>query len=212
MIRKGAVPKARPVLEIRDLTRADMAEVAKPRALNVVQRFRDPHHRVARFFALGLRTKEVAEKTGYSYGRVTGLFADPAFQELIASYRNTVDEAFKEEADDFITMATSNMIKAQRQIAEKLDKADEDGELLPVRELVAISADAADRVGYGKKQTNLNVNVDFAAQLERAIARSGKTIDVTPSAMGSVARPTSVPHSPKLEPILGPSQARRRVA
>jgi hypothetical protein len=55
------------------------------------------------------------------------------------------------------------MNKAERQLEDHLDTADERDELLPVRELVAITTDRMDRFGYGKKSMNLNVNVDFAA-------------------------------------------------
>jgi hypothetical protein len=130
-------------------------------------------------FATGLRVKEIALRSGYSVSRVLQYSSDPAFQNLVSHYREQVTEQFKESVDDYFDMATSNMLKAERQIAEKLDEADEDGTLLPTRELIAISRDAADRFGYGKKQMNVNVNVDFATQLEKAIARSGKVIDST---------------------------------
>lgn len=185
MLKPGKIAKLKPIVSIRDLTRVDLEVLREKRAgPPLVSRFRDPHHRLARLCALGLRDRQIAEQSGYSIMRLTTLRMDPAFQELVASYRATVDEEFREEVDAYYSMATSNMLKAERQIAEKLDEADENGETLPVNQLIAISRDAADRFGYGKKQTNLNVNVDFAAQLEKAIARSGKQIDVTPSKAG----------------------------
>ena len=78
-------------------------------------------------------------------------------------------------------LAVSNMVKSERMIAEHLDKADEEGELLPLSQLDTISQGRMDRFGYGKKQTNLNVNVDFAAQLEKARQRSAKVIDSPPT-------------------------------
>lgn len=141
------------------------------------QRFRDPHHRVARLFASGLRISEVAERCGYSYNRIHVLSTDPAFQDLVAKYRAKVDAEFVRNADDFYEQATANMRKAEAQLAEKLERAEEEGKLLPTRDLIAISGDRMDRFGYGKKQTNLNVNADFASLLEKAIARSGKTIE-----------------------------------
>lgn len=178
MIKRGRVAKDRIITEVRELTRDDLALIKEKRAtLPAVQRFRDPHHRLARLFATGLRPNQVIEQSGYSNTRVMTMYADPAFKELIEHYRKMVDKSFVESTDAFFEIATSNMLKAERQIAEKLDKADEDGELLPTRDLIAISRDAADRFGYGKKQTNVNVNVDFAAQLEKAIKRSGKTIE-----------------------------------
>jgi len=165
-------------------------------AVSAVKRFRDPHHRVARLFASGLKLKEVAERCGYSYNRISQLANDPAFQELIAKYRMKVDKAFVENIDDFYEQATSNMRTAERMIAEKLEKADEDDYDIPLKTLVDISGDRMDRFGYGKRQTNLNVNADFASLLEKAIARSGKTIE------GGLS--LSVPQSP---PRITPSQS-----
>lgn len=179
---RGRIAKAKPIVSIRDLTRVDLEALKERRvAVPTVARFRDPHHRLARLCALGLRDRQIAEQSGYSLQRLAAMRTDPAFVELVASYRATVDEEFREEVDAYYSMATSNMLKAERQIAEKLDEADENGETLPVNQLIAISRDAADRFGYGKKQTNLNVNCDFAAKLEKAIARSGKQIDITPN-------------------------------
>ena len=96
-------------------------------------------------------------------------------QELVANYRAKVDEEFVEGADAFFTLATQNMIAAERHIADAIAEAEDAGELIPIRTALAISRDAADRFGYGKKTQNLNINVDFAAQLERAIAAQRQT-------------------------------------
>lgn len=181
LLRRGRQPKPHKVLEVGELTRADLEKLKQRRDTPVVQRFRDSHHRLARCLATGMRAEEAAEESHYSIARVYMLSADPAFKNLIDHYREVITAEFKEAQQDFIALTTSNMMKAERQIAEKLDEADAIGELLPIRELLAISRDAADRTGFGKKATNLNVNVDFAVQLEDAIRRSGKVIDVTPS-------------------------------
>lgn len=189
-IRKGVIPKSREILAIRSLVRDDLEVLREPRAKNTVAKLRDPHHRVARLIASGLRRGEVVARSGYSYQRVFLLEADPSFQELVAQYRKEVTQAWLDGVDDFYELATSNMLKAERQIAEKLEEADEKGELLPTRDLIAISRDAADRFGYGKKSTNLNVNVDFAAKLEQAIKRSGKVIE------SAAVLPSRVPQQP----------------
>lgn len=178
MLHKGAIAKKFTVDTVRELTREELGLLAEPRQRQPgVARFRDPHHRLARLISSGLRYDDVAAKSGYSKGRVLTLMQDPAFLELVASYRDQVTGQFLEAVDDYYEMATGNMLKAERQIAEKLEIAEENGETLPTRDLLAISRDAADRFGYGKKQTNVNVNIDFAAQLEKAIKRSGKIIE-----------------------------------
>lgn len=158
----------------------DLREDTTASAKGLIERLRDPHHMLARFIAMGMTGSDAARKAGYSISRVSLLRNSPAFQELIAYYRNLVNSGWKEEVDEYLELATSNMMKAERMLAEKLEAAEEEGETLPTRDLIAISRDAADRFGYGKKTTNLNVNVDLAAKLERAIARSGKLIDITP--------------------------------
>lgn len=182
----GAIPKPIVLTKVRPLERSDLAELREPRAKdNVVARFRDPHLRLARLIASGLRLDEAAARAGYSYNRASILRNDPAFEDLVTKYRARVDEAFVEEQTEFHQLATSNMLKAERMIAETLDQADENEELLPVRTLISISRDAADRFGYGKKDTRLNINVDFAAKLEATIARSTKSPRVIESSVVS---------------------------
>lgn len=152
-------------------------EFPKPKPRKVVEVLRDRHHRIARLLATGIRPGRVAEMCGYTIGRISVLQADPAFQELLNLYRKNVQEHFKEAADPFIEVLISNKMKAEFLLADKLDEAIENNESLPTRDLIAISRDAADRTGYGKKQTNVNVNVDFAAQLEKTIQRSTRQLD-----------------------------------
>lgn len=182
MLHRGRLPAKLDILSIRELTREDLACLRTARTASAVSKLRDPHHRLARLIASGLKVNEAAARAGFSAARAYVLHADPTFQNLVAEYRNDVQTSFITSQDDFYTTATSNMLKAERQLAERLDAADEAGELLPVRDLIAISRDGADRFGYGKRTTNLNVNVDFAAKLEAArkrsdSARSGKVLE-----------------------------------
>src|SRR5258707_526632 len=126
-LHRGKISTKPEILSVRPLTREDLALVIEKRAdgegrpiQGAVRRFRDPHHRVARLFASGLRMNEVVERCGYSYQRVHTLSTDPAFQELIAKYREKVDAAFVANADEFYEQATANMRMAERQIPERL--------------------------------------------------------------------------------------------
>ncbi len=192
---------------IRELTPEDTVKLLAPRTpVSRVARFRESHHRVARLIASGMRREEVVANSGYSSQRILTLSSDPAFQNLVAQYRAKVDEAFISGIDSYYEFATSNMLKAERMIADKLDSAeDDDGPVIPMRELIAISRDAADRFGYGKHQTNTNVNVDFAKELEKAISRTGKPIEAVPSRPASTARGLSLPGS-----VATPAAIRRR--
>jgi hypothetical protein len=167
-------------LGIRDLTRDDLSILGEPRVKTpVVKRFRDSHHRIARMFAAGLRLNEVHARSGYSYVRIQSLHTDPAFQELIASYREKVVESYIETIDEYHETLVSNMLKVERMVADKLDEAIDNGETLPVRDLISIGRDAADRVGYGKKETRTNINIDMGKDIEAALRRSAKARDLT---------------------------------
>lgn len=176
----GVKPKV--VLEVRDLRKADLARLAEPRRAPIVAKLRDSHHHLAKLFASGLRASDVADRVGMSASRVAAIRRSPAFDQLVAEYRDILTEKWAEGVDDYFILAAGNMVRAELQIADRLAEAEEAGETLPVRDLLAISRDAADRFGYGKHTTQTNVNVDFAAQLERAIRRSRPELKVVESA------------------------------
>lgn len=150
-----------------------------PLRKGMVAKFRESHHVLAKLMAKGLKQNDIAARTGYSETWIAQLHNDPAFQELLTKYRDLDTQLFVEGRDEFYTLATKNMIQAERQLSDKMDDLDEEGEMLPTRELVSIVADRADRFGYGKRETKFNVKVDFADALQRAIKRSGKTVDGT---------------------------------
>lgn len=175
-------PSIPEIKSIRPLTRADLEEIKTKRTAPVVARFRDPHHRAARLIASGLRAQEVADICGYSAMRIYTLSSDPAFQNLIAEYRADVRTGFINAETEHHAIATEVNRKALRHLSEAFDKADEDGELIPIDKALRVFADTADRVGIQKRSTTTaNIHVDFAKRLEDAIARSGKVIDVTPN-------------------------------
>lgn len=195
-LHRGKIAREPAITNVRSLTRDDLVMLRPDIDRTVVSRIgvalklRDHHHRLARLVAAGFKNSEIMDRTGVSHSRISTHRKDPAFIELVAKYREKVDAAFEREQDIFYQVATSNMLKAEVMIAEKLETAEEEGVPLPTRDLIAISRDAADRFGYGKRNMNLNINVDFAAQLEKTIARSkGKTID------GGVATSSVVPQS-----------------
>lgn len=172
------------VAEGRPLTREDVQKLVKERRTDVVSKvvkLKESHHYVARLVAAGLDDLAVAERTGYSGNRIYQLRHSPAFKELVAKFQKQVTEGMIEEIDEYHRLALGNMIAAERHISDAIHEADEAGELITIQTALKISRDAADRFGYGKKNTNINVNVDFAAQLEAAIRRSGKTIDQIPA-------------------------------
>jgi hypothetical protein len=123
---------------------------------------------VARLAAAAVTHTEIAARTGYSINRVNSLLSDPSMQELVATYRAKLDEHWLGATDALGDLITTATFKAYRELNDRLD---DDSSALTTRELVSIASDGADRIGYGKRSTNVNLNVDFAAKLEAAIAR-----------------------------------------
>src|SRR4051812_3928748 len=56
-------------------------------------KLKDRHHSVARLLAAGHKPWEVCAMTGYSASHMSILQGDPAFEELLAHYRNFTDAA-----------------------------------------------------------------------------------------------------------------------
>ena len=138
---------------------------------------RETHHRLARMVAAGFRTEEILRLTGYSYTRLHQLRHDPAFQELVAAYKDKVDEAYVRGVDEFWETSTSNMLRGERKIEQILDDDDE-GLLekpLTLGQLMALTSDRADRFGYSKKIVNRNENLDFAKMMEQVARASGRS-------------------------------------
>jgi hypothetical protein len=166
----GRPPKPVNVIEVRELRLDELAHV-KRGSVPAVKRFRDSHHKMAQLFAMGLKTHEVAELTGYSLSRVSLLRSNPAFDDLVDQKRGLDESNIKDGMQAYYQMILDNGLKAERKLADKLDDDDETEEM-SVRELISISRDSADRVGLSKRTVQTNISVDFAVSLDRAIARS----------------------------------------
>jgi hypothetical protein len=162
---------AKPEPQILGIRYLEEGEADGPRGHSApIKALRDSHHMIARLLALGLPVGEVAYRTGYSLTRVSTLKRAPAVQELIAHYRAQVDEAYGNSTQEYFTYANQNRNASARMINDKLMSGEPED--FSVQQLVAIHADFADRTGFPKRSLAVNVNLDFAAALDRAIARS----------------------------------------
>lgn len=214
--RTKAWPNKKPKLfEVRPLTTEDIALLNADRNKSTppIQALRDTHHLVARLVASGLRTDEVAEQSGFSIGSIYRLNNDPAFQELVALYREQVAISHREITDEYHRILVSNRMKAERQLADRLD--DEDS-AISTRDLITITRDAADRTGYGKRSV-VDSKHSFASEMEEVWSRSGKAklIDGTASpTMSPAAAPLPLapaPTEPASRPtVLAPARPARR--
>jgi hypothetical protein len=214
-LRPGRQTTEKPALgEIRSLAREDLALLAETRPKTQLQSLRDKHHRIARAVASGMSNGEIASVCGISYNRVSILNQDPAFAELVAHYRALVTADWIEAADPVIDFLGSVRTKSLAMLEDKLVAAEEQGEFLPTRELVSMAELGLDRTGYGKVNKNVNINVDFAAQLEAArnrsrTAREANPVRETPTPPRSALAFDSSP--PQSAQVQAPSNFRRRV-
>lgn len=218
-LHRGKLASNPKILAVRPLTCDDLACLSDRRPTQgVVKTFRDHHHRIARLVAMGLRAHEVCSQCGIARTRYLQLKGDPAFNELVAQYREKVDAGFADAASELFERVSANTLNAEILVSEKLEKALEGEEEIPLKTLLAISRDGADRVGLPKQKvnSNTNVNLDFAAMLEAAAKRSGRSnvIDAVPTRAVSGPRDAHPPSLPlansKPAPAMVAGPIRRR--
>lgn len=170
-------PTAHPeIYSIAPLTQADLdsyepAEISQEPSS--IKKLRDSHHRIAHYFAMGLRNFEIEEITGYSKARLSTLRASPAMKELVEYYRKEVVETRQVEADQTFTSLVRLRNLATTELIDRFED-DEAREKLSNGHLIALVADGLDRTGYPKRKENVNFNQDFASRLDRAISASNK--------------------------------------
>ncbi len=132
---------------------------------------RHTHHRLAQLLSMGMDETKAAKLCNYTYGYVSVLKADPAFQELLAYYTKGVDEEFA----DFVSAASDLSLDMMGRLREVLETSPE--KLSPTHLMEAIKL-LADRSGHAPvaKSINLNVNADMAQRLNAARSRRQLTI------------------------------------
>ena len=167
------------ILAVRPLQEPDLAALREKSApMARIQNIRDSHHAVARMMASGLNNLQISQIVGISLPTAARYRRDPAIQELVAHYRALVTEEWLEEVDTISQMSVSAIAKGLRTIHDHFDDADARGELVPMNRALSVVSDLMDRFGYGKKTSSVNLNVNYAAELEAAIQRQrAKTIE-----------------------------------
>lgn len=168
------------IRSVRPMTKSDLEALRQPSSRVRLLKLRDAHHIIARLSVLGLTNREIAAETGYSEARISIIKGAPAMIELIEKYRATDNEKFAQSRDQYYDDVVSAGRRAWRKINDALE-ADDDNEVteIPLDKLLKIASDSADRVGYHKRSTKENINIDFAARLELAISRSQRVITKT---------------------------------
>lgn len=180
-------PNSPRVLGIQVLKPEDLEFLREKSATPTIIRLRESHHRIAMLLALGLTIKETADRVGYSAVRVSFLAGTPTMKDLIARYRQDVNEATIGAYRNFSEEKADIAMQGVRKIKDRFDEDDEaaalglapgEGLRLRDRDLASITANMLDSIGHGKISTNVNVNVGFAARLEEARQRAApKVVD-----------------------------------
>ena len=136
-----------------------------------IVRIRDRHHQIARMVAAKVPYGQICKVMGITLRNLEMLVEQtPAFIELISYYRQRAETTM--EIVEYIDTMNANMLVAEQILRDQLNS--EDADQMSPSVLNKLAMDRADRLGYGKQSTNVNVNVDFASAVEAARKRSGK--------------------------------------
>jgi hypothetical protein len=156
-------PNSPYVKGVRPMVRGDIEALRQPSSRPRVSKLRDSHYQMIRMFAAGLTNAEVAGQMGYTIARVSLLRNSPAIREQVDRFHAHADDTAKEAMDSIVRMQTEIAAKGLRTTLDKI----EDGELSDSLVLKAVDS-ALDRIGYHRKSTKENVNINFAARIEQA--------------------------------------------
>lgn len=160
----------------RELGLDDVAALLEEKGVQApqIKEFRERHHALARHIAEGKRPGEAAILCRYSQSRMSVLLADPAFMELVAHYREIVNEEFVDFQAKLAELALDGALILQSRMEEKPDDMS-DALLLQIVQV------GADRTGHGPSQKiEHNHKIGLAERLMSANARAQKARDVTP--------------------------------
>ncbi len=140
-----------------------------------IKKLRERHHSLARMLADGMKDGDAAIACGFSASRVSILKGDPAFQELVAFYRERRAERYY---DGHKAMAELHLDTVM-ELTDRLEEKPEDFSLGHLMELAKLTAD---RTGLGvSTKTNVDVRVGLADRLTSARERVLRMRDVTPA-------------------------------
>lgn len=153
---------------VGELKEADLALLETERGIQPIDpiKLRDSHHSLARVLARGARPAEAAAITGYSSSRISILQRAPAFQELVEFYREGI-EPFVDRRARLQDMGMDQLTAIAEDMEENPDKYSPGFRL-------DFSKVALDRGGLGPQSSSVttNVNIDYAARLERGLERA----------------------------------------
>ena len=148
------------VLSVRELGEADLALLAtgvKGVTAPTLQRTTDRHHSLARLLAGGVTEGEAAATIGYSLSRVSILKQSPAFQDLLALYRQEVDREFATVIENMAGMSRDALMELR-------ERLEDDPNRFSNRELLDTVTNFVDRSDVGEGTAKLPVQIELIAQ------------------------------------------------
>lgn len=195
-------PVTKEPLFIRDLTAEDIQSLSKRAAYGsqpgaLIQKLRAPHHTLARLLAEGKKHPECSIVTGYTVEYIVMLERDPAFQELVAYYKEQVAVVYLNVHERLANLGAMAMEIIQERMSDP-----EKVKTMTTGQLREIMNDALDRSsapskvmqgagGNGQQQGPRAININFvsAPPMANVVTNAGglpgsererPMIDVTP--------------------------------
>lgn len=166
----GRASRPMSAVEVRALDGTDILLLGEEKGSTAapLKRLSERHHALARCLSSGMSEGEAAVTCGYVLSRVSILKADPAFQELLSFYRQSVDSKYL----DMHGVLAGLSLDAAMELRERLEiDMDANEKKISVGQLMELTKLGADRTGFGPQSSQLNVNVDLAGRLQAARER-----------------------------------------
>ena len=191
----GEGPSGPPItkepLFIRDLTADDIQSLAKRAAYGsqpgqLIQKLRAPHHTLARLLAEGKKHPECSIVTGYTVEYVVMLERDPAFQELVAYYREQITPIYLNVHERLASLGAMAMeIIQERMTDPEKVKTMTTGQLREIMNDALDRSSAPSKVGaFGAGGASQGpapaININFVAAPTLPAVSSPKLLEISP--------------------------------
>lgn len=167
----GRASKVLTATQVRELDETDILLLREEKGSKPppLKRLSERHHALARCLASGtMSPSDAAITCGYATSRVSILQADPAFQELLAFYRQDVNAKYL----DMHGVLAGLSLDAATELRERLEgDMEAEEKKISVGQLIELTKLGADRTGFGPQSSQVNVNVDLAGRLQAARER-----------------------------------------
>jgi hypothetical protein len=166
----GRASKPISAVQVRELDSVDIALLGEEKGSRAapLKRLSERHHALARCLASGMEPGDAAITCGYVTSRVSILQADPAFQELLAFYREDVQAKYLDMHGVLAGLSLDAAVELRERLEEDMQANEKK---MSVGQLVELTKLGADRTGFGPQSSQLNVNVDLAGRLQAARER-----------------------------------------